>query len=81
MATNKDTQMTLDTKKWNESFKENRDLSGEMEYCLYCPQMKVIGDNYSCKISHEERFEKSVCAKAYNKMKKEEKKRYNIKRG
>ena len=71
-------QKNLDEKKWNSSCKAGRDLSGYMSYCLFCPHNVIDTNHYACKISHEERVEKSSCAKAYNKMKKDKESRYNV---
>lgn len=61
--TNKQRQVSLDKQKWLESEKKEVDLSGHMAYCEYC-DYEFLG----CDISQEERVEKCLCAKAYNRM-------------
>lgn len=60
-----DLQKELDERKYFESIKSNKDLSGGMEYCLKC-----INRNkpyFECKLSHEQRVKESACAKTFNK--------------
>lgn len=61
--TNEQRQKSCDKLKWNESIEKQRDMSGEMDYCAYCS-----GSN-NCTYSQEEKESKTICATAYNKMK------------
>lgn len=63
MATLKETQKSCDKKKYIESIKECRDMSGAMPWCEYCEHAQV---DYTCDIEHAERVGNSVCARAYN---------------
>lgn len=62
--TNKDKQKELDYIKWNLSEIENKDLSGTMDYCGYCPYQL---NGLSCKAEQSKREEQTLCAKAFNK--------------
>jgi hypothetical protein len=75
---NKERQKFLDEKKWNTSYKAKKDLSGAMEYCGFCPHNISSVRHCECKLTHEQRVEKSACAKAYNKMKKDKESRHNV---
>ena len=57
-------QRELDEKKYFESMKCNKDLSGGMEYCRKCNNRNK--PYFECKLSHEQRAEQSACAKAWN---------------
>lgn len=60
--TNLEIQKELDEQKYYESIRQNRDMSGKMEYCMkckYCDHIKC-----ECTIWHEKRFELKQCAKA-----------------
>lgn len=59
-----DTQKSCDKKKYIESLKEGRDMSGAMPWCEYCFEHAQV--DYTCDIEHAERVENSVCARAYN---------------
>jgi hypothetical protein len=64
---NADLQKALDTMKWLASEEMDKDMSGEMVYCPYCP---MCDDDGNCGQTQEQRVENNYCAKAYNKMKK-----------
>ena len=64
---NVDLQKALDTMKWLASEETNKDMSGEMVYCPYCP---MCDDDGNCGQAQEQRVENNYCAKAYNKIKK-----------
>ena len=64
---NADLQKALDTMKWLASEEMNKDMTGEMVYCPYCP---MCDDDGNCGQAQEQRVENNYCAKAYNKMKK-----------
>lgn len=66
--TNKQRQKELDEQKYLESETKRKDLSGDMPYCYYCA---CITSFETCVATQEERESKCLCAKAYNKMKKE----------
>lgn len=61
---NADRQKKLDEKKWLSSEKYEKDLSGNMWYCLKCEKMNC---RHNCTSTQKEREEKSLCAIAYNK--------------
>lgn len=58
-----DTQKSCDKKKYIESVKERRDMSGAMPWCEYCEHSQT---DYTCDIEHAERVAQNVCARAYN---------------
>lgn len=62
--TNKNRQEQLDKQKWLHGEKSLYDPSGSMKYCSVCQYQT----NGICSLTHEERVEDTVCAKAYNKM-------------
>lgn len=62
---NKKRQKNLDKRKWLNSEKENRDLSGKMNYCMYC---RHSGECANCLLSQDNREDWTVCATAYNRM-------------
>lgn len=64
--TNKERQKSLDKKKWLESEKKNRDMSGAMKYCKYCGMQYFLFNG--CDATQEEREQKCLCATAYNRM-------------
>ena len=68
--TNKEMQKELDFQKWNLSQVEKKDLSGQMEYCSFCP-FQI--DKAKCDCPQAMREEETLCAKAFNRMKKAEK--------
>ena len=60
-------QKQLDDKKWFESEKDERNLTGRMSYCVDCKyrnQQSVTEDD-GCILNQEERKEAKSCAKAY----------------
>lgn len=63
--TNKYNQSRLNKKKWLESEKQIRDMSGEMFYCSHCE----FQDGVYCKVNDPERTTNCYCAKAYNRLK------------
>lgn len=65
--TNKERQKLLDKKKWSESAKQSADLSGKMDYCKRCDMCEATG----CRATQALREGESLCAKAYNRMKRE----------
>lgn len=65
MATNKERQKSLDKSKWICSEEFGQDLSGNMYYCECCGYATPIG----CTATQEQREEKSLCAKAFNRVK------------
>lgn len=69
--TNKERQKCLDFKKFEESANERRDKSGSMEYCEYCE----CSLDFHCIATQEEREKGTICAKAYNKMVRKNKKK------
>lgn len=73
--TNKERQESLDKKKWLESEKYGIDMSGAMRWCDYCGNQyrNPVKHGFACTASHENRVEYCMCAKAYNRMKKGEK--------
>ena len=62
-----DTQKSCDKKKYLESLKEGRDMSGAMDYCAECIHSQT---DYTCDIDHKERVATNVCARAYNRYRK-----------
>ena len=69
--TNIERQVSLDEKKYFESQKQGRDMSGNMDYCYCCKYLQVVDkDNYNCPVPQIDRELKCLCAKAFNKMKK-----------
>jgi hypothetical protein len=67
--TNKERQKALDKKKWLESEKRKKDVSGLMTYCGYCEEQGFNRDNLiPCNINQVERESNCTCAKAYNRM-------------
>ena len=68
-VTLKERQKLCDISKWLES-KEKGDMSGKMDYCEYCSQNFM----YTCRKTQAQREADSLCAKAYNKMQKANKK-------
>ena len=67
--TNKERQKNLDKKKWAESEKEGRDMSGEMPYCWHCPKCILGIDKYNtCTATQEQRETNCLCARAFNRM-------------
>ena len=70
--TNKERQTELDIEKYLRSEFEQRDLSGKMPYCDFCAE--VNNDN-TCAATQEEREKNCLCAKAWNRRKKNAKKR------
>lgn len=65
--TNIDRQRSLDRKKWLLSEKEGKDYSGFCDYCDFC---KHLTEEKKCNATQEEREQHTLCARAYNKMKK-----------
>ena len=63
---NKEKQRQLDEAKWLESQNFGQDMSGKMEWCIYCPYCDIS----NCKASPDQRYitKNCLCAKAYNKM-------------
>ena len=64
--TNKERQKSLDKKKWLESEKHGKDLSGKMPYCKDCYNKWLFKSG--CAVTQEEREQKCLCATAYNRM-------------
>lgn len=67
---NKERQRQLDEAKWLESEKNGVDMSGIMVICDYCTACTVN----TCTATQEERESQCLCAKAYNKRQKANKK-------
>lgn len=65
--TNKQRQIKLDEEKWLESESSGVDKSGDMPYCEFCGYQTPSGN---CDILQEIREKACLCAKAYNKSKK-----------
>lgn len=63
---NKERQEKLDNSKWLRSEFMRFDLSGMMDYCFHC---KKQDDNCCCRATQDERESESLCATAYNRMK------------
>lgn len=63
---NKERQEKLDNSKWLRSEIMRFDLSGMMDYCFHC---KNQDDNCCCQATQDERESESLCATAYNRMK------------
>lgn len=59
-------QKALDKKKWFLSEKQNFDMSGFMLYCEYCENRG--GLHGECQIKQLDREMNCVCARAYNRM-------------
>ena len=68
--TNQERQKSLDKKKWIESEKQGKDMTGNMDYCNHCYYQEICRDTQF--IPQEEREEYCLCAKAYNRMKRTE---------
>lgn len=64
--TNQERQKSLDLKKYFSSQRHKEDLSGKMCYCHSCSQMTCT---HTCRATQKEREAQSLCAKAYNRMK------------
>lgn len=64
-------QRSLDKKKWYASEKNGLDMGGKMNYCKYCSYTAIdteyIGKD-RCIISQEEKENRCICATAYNRM-------------
>ena len=73
---NKNRQKLLDLEKWVESKKQGFDMSGCMLYCEKCEfaDHSHPTENGKCYATQEQRETDSLCAKAYNKMQKTNKK-------
>jgi hypothetical protein len=63
---NTERQKSLDKQKWLMSEEVGTDLSGEMLYCEFCFYKDLDG---FCPISQQERENKCLCAKAWNRYK------------
>lgn len=63
--TNVYNQKRLDKIKWEESEKQLRDMSGEMEWCEVCKYRRGV----ECDCTQYEREKDTLCATAYNRMK------------
>jgi hypothetical protein len=66
MEKNETKQKKLDEEKWIASEKANEDMSGAMYYCDYCEKQRSL---FVCGSTQEEREQKALCAKAYNRSK------------
>lgn len=64
---NTERQASLDKQKWLESERNGTDFSGWMPYCYECEYVDCY-NNCRCSVTHEERVENCLCAKAYNRM-------------
>lgn len=62
---NTERQKSLDAKKYIESEKQKKDMSGKMPWCAFCPQKAELD---TCVAPHESRVLSSLCARAYNRM-------------
>lgn len=62
---NTERQKSLDEKKYIESAKQGKDMSGAMPWCASCPQRVELE---TCVASHQSRVLSSLCATAYNRM-------------
>ena len=62
---NTERQKSLDAKKYIESEKQGKDMSGAMPCCASCPQK---GELDTCFAPHESRVLSNLCARAYNRM-------------
>lgn len=62
-------QRSLDKQKWLMSEEVSDDLSGEMTYCAYCE----YAHDGRCTATQDERVERTLCATAFNRMKRLEK--------
>ena len=65
--TNKVNQEIRNNEKWNASVNAKIDLSGKMLWCDCCPEMQ---DN-ECNVTQAERDKGLLCARAYNRMKRD----------
>lgn len=70
MVKNELKQRELDERKWNVSKEFECDMSGRMPYCDYCPKRAT---NMTCLSEQKERESLFLCAKAYNKLRRERK--------
>ena len=66
--TNIERQKSLDKKKWDESKMNLCDMSGYMAWCDYCTKQAYDTEKGGCEASQAEREEQTLCAKAYNRM-------------
>lgn len=66
--TNKTRQASLDKKKWMESEQAGIDRSGLENYCEFC---EFVVTGYHCSAPQEKREKECLCAKAFNKMRKQ----------
>lgn len=66
--TNKERQARLDRRKWDVGLSWEQDPSGAMVYCYYCDRQ--VGFT-KCGATQQEREAQCLCAKAYNKMRRE----------
>lgn len=62
---NTERQASLDAKKYIESEKQGKDMSGAMPWCAFCPQK---GELDTCVAPHTVRILGQLCARAYNRM-------------
>ena len=65
MASLIQTQASCDKKKYLESEKIGKDMSGSMDYCKVCTNKK---QDSTCAIQHAERVRESACARAYKRL-------------
>lgn len=65
--TNERRQLALDKKKWLESERQGKDMSGQMSYCNYCKSKVLSVDDCRC-ASESDRVQRCLCATAYNRM-------------
>lgn len=66
--TNQARQKSLDKKKYLSSEIHKQDLSGKMAYCQKCQSMTY---NHNCRATQKEREAGCLCAKAFNRMKRQ----------
>lgn len=74
--TNQERQMKLDDEKWYASQKSGKDLAGEMSWCTYCDYQTNNGMKKLCAYGDNPKNAirvKFPCAKAFNRMNKENK--------
>ena len=68
MVKNELKQKELDKSKWIKSEEQGEDMSGAMPYCDACEHQR---NGFVCGVTQGDRESKCLCAKAYNRLRRE----------